>query len=127
MRGPQIKRDDKGSSSFMEVVVWQGATTGVLAWIIQRVTAVLLLVLVPLKVFSGWAFVNRGPAWLAGLHVNTLLDSVLIASVVWHALFGLRTLLLEFGFARMADKLFFVFAGVGVALSVLGVWMSIGG
>lgn len=99
-------------------------TAGAVVWVVQRVASVLLLILVPLKVVSGWAFTGDVPGGdlLSGVHTNGAVDVVLIASVAFHALFGIRTLMIDFGRVRAAERLTVPFA---VAATVVTAWGAV--
>ena len=102
-------------------------STGFGAWLAQRVAALLLLVLVPLKVYSGWVITGQMPGgqWLSGLHVNALVDILLMAAVGVHALYGLRTILIELGVARYARGLFVAATLGAVVIAAIGVVVSL--
>lgn len=105
--------------------VWERTTTGFVAWVIQRVTAVLLLVLVPLKIWSGWVLVGKveGGAALARSHVSPGLDGLLLFAVIFHVLYGVRVMLIEAGLHRWADPLFTVLTVLGVIALGVGLYV----
>lgn len=82
----------------------------------------MLLILVPLKLVSGWAFRGAMPGReaLSMVHTSGALDVVLIAAVAFHAVFGLRTIMIDFGWVRAADLLTIPFAVTAAALTVWG-------
>lgn len=94
-------------------------TAGVAAWIIQRVSAVVLLFGVPLKVVSGWATTGEVSwgSWLAGLHTNAAIDVAVVGAVAFHALFGIRVLLIDSGHVDAAQRLTLPFGVVGVGIT----------
>jgi succinate dehydrogenase/fumarate reductase cytochrome b subunit len=59
---------------------------------------------------------NQKPDWALVLHTNPLIDSLLIVSVIFHALYGLRTVIIDLG-VRKEKLLFWVFTSVGIVLS----------
>ena len=93
-----------------------------MAWVVQRVTSVLLLVLVPLKVISGWAFRSDipGGASLSEIHTNGAVDVILIGAVAFHAVFGIRTMMIDSGWIRTADRLTIPFVVIAAAVTVWG-------
>ena len=97
-------------------------TRGAVAWVVQRVTSVLLLVLVPVKVVSGWAFRGdmAGRDLLSAIHTSGVVDVVLIGAVAFHAVFGIRTMMIDSGWIRTADRLTVPFAVVAAAVTVWG-------
>jgi succinate dehydrogenase/fumarate reductase cytochrome b subunit len=83
----------------------------------------LLLILVGLKILSGYALVGKidGAFWLSRLHENRILDLLLLFVFVFHALYGLRLFLIDLGL-KQERFLFWVFTIMGsviVALSYL--------
>lgn len=72
---------------------------GYLAWLIQRITALILLIVFPLKIYSGYALVGKVPGGAAmnTLHTSTILDTLLVFSVIFHALYGIRVILIDLG------------------------------
>lgn len=107
--------------------VWERPTSGAVAWLVQRVTGALLLVSVPVKVWSGWALVGKVPGGglVASLHVTAWIDAVLVTAVIFHALYGLRAILIDVGLSRFADRLFVLFTILGVILSAVGVAIAL--
>jgi succinate dehydrogenase/fumarate reductase cytochrome b subunit len=95
-------------------------STGAVAWVVQRATAWLLTVLVPVQVWSGLAAVGKLPGGplLRRLHVAPWWDGLLVFAVAFHLLYGVRVMLVELGAARWADLLFGVFAFLGTAAVV---------
>jgi succinate dehydrogenase hydrophobic anchor subunit len=59
---------------------------------------------------------NQKPDWALVLHTNPLIDSLLIVSVIFHALYGLRTVIIDLG-VRKEKLLFWVFTILGFVLS----------
>ena len=67
-----------------------------------RFSGPLLLILVGLKILSGYALVGRinGVVWLSGLHENRSIDSLLLFVFIFHALYGIRLFLIDLGMRR---------------------------
>ena len=101
-------------------------TAGSVAWIVQRFGALILLVLVPLKVVSGWAFRSDipGRAFLLEVHTNGLIDVLLIGAVAFHAAFGIRAMLIDMGWVHAARRLTVPMALVALSFTVLGAVMA---
>ena len=64
-----------------------------------RFSGPLLLILVGLKILSGYSLVGKidGISWLSGLHQNRILDFLLLFVFIFHALYGLRLFPDRFG------------------------------
>jgi succinate dehydrogenase hydrophobic anchor subunit len=59
---------------------------------------------------------NQKPDWALVLHTNPLIDSLLIVSVIFHAVYGLRTVIIDLG-VRKEKLLFWIFTILGIVLS----------
>ena len=85
-----------------------------------RFSGPLLLILVGLKILSGYALVGRvnGPSWLSGFHQNRAFDLLLLFVFIFHALYGLRLFLIDMGMVKQEKLLFWVLTLVSVGLFV---------
>ena len=80
-------------------------------WIIQRITAILLIIAAPIKLFTGYVitikltFISYRTAlkW----HTHPVLDSILIFGTSFHVFYGLRTILIDLGVKK--EKFLFWF------------------
>jgi succinate dehydrogenase/fumarate reductase cytochrome b subunit len=61
---------------------------------------------------------EQKPDWALVLHTNPLTDTVLIISIVFHALYGLRTVIIDLG-VKKEKLLFWIFTILGTVLSAL--------
>ena len=103
---------------------------GVLAFWLSRVAAIALLVLLPLKLYTGWGCVWEkvpGPPGLAALHSDAILDTLLLLALLTHAAMGVRVLLLEFGLSKNGDRLFSIVATCAVVLFAAAIYVTIAG
>jgi succinate dehydrogenase/fumarate reductase cytochrome b subunit len=92
-------------------------------WVFHRITGILLIVLLAIKFGTSFFLMTKGqkPDWALILHTNPLTDTLLIISGVYHALYGLRTIILDLGL-RKEKLLFWIFtilAGVICAFLLL--------
>jgi len=87
-----------------------------------RFSGPLLLILVGLKILSGYSLTGKitGILWLPGLHENRTLDFLLILLFIFHAFYGLRLFLMDIGMMRREKLLFWISTFLGVGLFVLG-------
>ncbi|WP_100401132.1 hypothetical protein [Bacillus sp. FJAT-44742] len=101
-----------------EIPVKQRPFVGYIAWVIQRVTALILLVLLPLKIYSGYAMTGElpGGAFISSLHVNATIDSLLLFAVIFHALYGFRVILIDIGLVKDNRSVFTLFTIIGTVL-----------
>jgi succinate dehydrogenase/fumarate reductase cytochrome b subunit len=59
---------------------------------------------------------QQKPDWALVLHTNPFSDTLLIVLVVYHALYGLRTILIDLG-VKKEKQLFWIFSFLGFVLS----------
>ncbi len=87
-------------------------------WVFHRLSGLLLIVALGVKFVTAFFLMNKTqkPEWALLLHTNPLLDTFLIVGVVYHAFYGLRTVIMDMG-ARREKLLFWVFTILGVLLS----------
>jgi succinate dehydrogenase/fumarate reductase cytochrome b subunit len=81
-----------------------------------RFSGPFLLILVGLKIFSGYSLVGRAPGipWLSSLHQNRALDFLLLFVFIFHALYGIRLFLIDLGMMRQEKLLFWIFTLIGI-------------
>jgi len=87
-------------------------------WVFHRITGILLIVLLGLKFATSFFLMTKEqkPDWALVLHTNPLSDTLLIIAVVFHALYGLRTVVIDMG-VRREKLLFWVFTILGIILA----------
>jgi len=59
---------------------------------------------------------EQKPDWALVLHTNPFIDTFLIVSIVFHAFYGLRTVIIDLG-VRKEKQLFWIFTLLSVAVS----------
>lgn len=92
-------------------------------WVFHRISGLLLIILLSIKFLTSFFLMTKGekPDWALVLHTNPLSDTLLIISGVFHAFYGLRTVILDMG-VRKEKTLFWIFtllAGLVSALLLL--------
>ena len=87
-------------------------------WVVHRVTGLLLILLLGVKFFTSFFLMTKEakPDWALLLHTNPLTDSFLIVAGVYHALYGLRTVVIDLGLRR-EKRLFWIFTVLGTLLA----------
>lgn len=87
-------------------------------WIFHRISGLLLIALLSFKFLTSFFLMTKQqkPDWALVLHTNPLIDTLLIITVVYHALYGLRTVIIDLGVKR-EKLLFWVFTLLGLLLS----------
>jgi len=86
-----------------------------------RFSGPLLLILVGLKILSGYVLVGRiqGASWLSNLHLNRALDLLLLFVFIFHALYGLRLFLIDLGMVKKEKILFWASTTISAGVLVL--------
>jgi succinate dehydrogenase/fumarate reductase cytochrome b subunit len=85
-----------------------------------RFSGPVLLILVGLKILSGYAMVGKieGASWLSTLHTNRTFDFILLFLFVFHAFYGLRLFLIDLGMMKQEKPLFWMFTIISAGLFV---------
>jgi succinate dehydrogenase hydrophobic anchor subunit len=99
---------------------------GTWAWLTQRVSAVFLFVLIPVKIYTGWAARGKVPDLPGALdarhiHFNATLDILLLLFFLLHGFYGLRVILIDFGVIR-EEKFFWRTLAGAMGIFVAAVW-----
>jgi succinate dehydrogenase/fumarate reductase cytochrome b subunit len=92
----------------------------VFIWIFHRVSGLLLILILGIKFLTSFFLMTKGqkPDWALVLHTNPITDTILIISIVFHALYGLRTVIMDLGLKK-EKLLFWVFTSLGFLISAL--------
>ena len=79
-------------------------------WVFHRITGLLMILLLGIKMFTSFFLMTKSekPDWALALHVNPLIDVLLIITVIFHACYGLRTILYDLG-VKKEKTLFWFF------------------
>jgi len=85
-----------------------------------RFSGPLLLILVGLKILSGYAMVGKieRASWLSALHTNRTFDFILLFLFAFHAFYGLRLFLIDLGMMKQEKPLFWIFTIISAGLFV---------
>lgn len=99
------------------------------AWLFQRITAVLLIVCLAIHLILTHILnigqLDYDSVGARATHASvTALDIILLAAAIYHALNGLRMVLMDYWFTsrKRALALTIVLWAVGIAFLVYGVW-----
>jgi succinate dehydrogenase hydrophobic anchor subunit len=99
---------------------------GTWAWLLQRVSAVVLFLLIPVKIYTGWAARGQVPFPNAivpsyVVHFNAAIDITLLFCFLLHGFYGLRVILIDLGVVR-EDTFYWRTLAAVVTLFGLTVW-----
>jgi succinate dehydrogenase/fumarate reductase cytochrome b subunit len=88
-------------------------------WLFHRVSGAALIVLIGIKILSGYFLFNREhkPEWALSFHRQPVLDVLLVVLFAFHSAYGLRTILIDFGY-RKEKKLFWAFTLAAAVISL---------
>ena|SRR3989304_40148 len=85
-----------------------------------RFSGPLLLILVGLKILSGYSLTGKiDIPFLTNLHLNRTLDLLLLFGFIFHGLYGLRLFLIDLGWVKQEKVLFWVFTLLSCVTFVL--------
>lgn len=127
---PSTATDSKTEKDVRSSPAGYRIRTGMFAWILHRVTGIGLVVYLILHVWGLRALSNREAfnELITKYHspIFKLGEFLLLAAVVYHALNGLRIVLVDFlGWSPRQKKLFWTLGAVAVVLIVVGGYPSI--
>src|ERR1700722_4402690 len=99
---------------------------GTWAWLTQRFSAIFLFLLIPLKIYTGWASKDMVPYpdFLGSpkpLHFKAGIDMALLLFFLLHGFYGLRVILIDFGVIR-EDTFFWRTLAAAMGIFGFAVW-----
>jgi succinate dehydrogenase hydrophobic anchor subunit len=99
---------------------------GTWAWLAQRCSAIGLFLLIPVKIYTGWAAKDKVPFpdFLGSskkIHFSSGIDITLLLFFLIHGFYGLRVILIDVGWIR-EDTFFWRTLGGVAALFGFTVW-----
>lgn len=100
-------------------------------WVVQAVTGAAVLVLVAVHMIAQHFILPEGlrdyaavVAWLAN-PIVVVLEVAFLGSVTWHALQGIRAVLLDLGPSRRVERFISrALAAIGVVTVLYGLWLT---
>lgn len=89
-------------------------------WVVHRLTGLLMILFLGTKFLTSFFLMTRDkkPGWALALHTSPIIDVILIICVVYHALYGLRTVIMDMGFKK-EKLLFWLFTGLASLLAFI--------
>jgi succinate dehydrogenase hydrophobic anchor subunit len=99
---------------------------GTWAWLAQRISAICLFLLIPVKIYTGWAAKDKVPfpeflGSSRAIHFNAAIDIALLLCFLLHGFYGLRVILIDLGVVR-EDTFFWRTLAAALAIFVFAVW-----
>ena len=103
---------------------------GTWAWLIQRFSAIGLFLLIPIKIYTGWAAEDRVPypkGIMSASRVHSAsslgewIDQALLLFFLLHGFYGMRVILIDLGVLR-EDRWFWRTFAAAVLIFALVVW-----
>jgi succinate dehydrogenase/fumarate reductase cytochrome b subunit len=78
-------------------------------WLFHRISGVFLIVLIGIKIFTGYFLFTKGtkPDWALSLHRQPTLDVLILVLFTFHSVYGLRTIAIDLGY-RKEKRLFWI-------------------
>lgn len=78
-------------------------------WLFHRISGVALIVLFGTKILTSYFLFTKEakPDWALSLHRNPVLDVLILVLFTFHSVYGVRNILLDFGY-RNEKRLFFL-------------------
>lgn len=98
-------------------------------WLFHRISGVALILLFGTKILTSYFLFTKEakPDWALSLHRNPVLDVLILVLFTFHSVYGVRNILLDFGY-RNEKRLFFFsnfFASIiSFVLIVIYFWVS---
>ena len=91
-------------------------------WLFHRISGVLLIFLLGFQLFTGFFQASESSSDLvktmAGLHKHSVLNFLLVFLCTFHALYGVRTILIDLG-VKHEKILFWVCTALGAVVTVV--------
>ncbi len=88
-------------------------------WVFHRISGLLLIGFLAVQIFTGFYQASKASGGLIDtfqdLHKHTWLNCLMVFLVIFHALYGIRTILMDLGVCR-EKMLFWTCTGVGSVL-----------
>jgi succinate dehydrogenase/fumarate reductase cytochrome b subunit len=99
---------------------------GTWAWLVQRISAIGLFLLIPVKIYTGWAAKDKVPypEFLGSpkqIHLAAGIDIALLLFFLIHGLYGVRVILIDFGVIR-EDSFFWRMLTLALVIFGATVW-----
>jgi succinate dehydrogenase cytochrome b556 subunit len=88
-------------------------------WLFHRISGVSLIILFGMKIFTSFFLLTKEtkPDWALSLHRQPVLDVLILVLFTFHSIYGLRTIVLDFGYKK-EKALFWVSNVMAAVISI---------
>jgi succinate dehydrogenase/fumarate reductase cytochrome b subunit len=95
-------------------------------WLFHRISGVTLIVLFGIKILTSFFLFTKDqkPDWALSLHRHPVLDILILILFTFHSLYGLRTVIIDFGY-RQEKQLFWAANVAGAVISAALIYLYI--
>lgn len=93
-------------------------------WLFHRISGVSLIILFGIKILTSYFLFTKDkkPDWALSLHRQPVLDVIILVLFTFHSIYGLRTILMDFGY-RNEKRLFWLSNTVAAVVSFVLVYL----
>jgi len=89
-------------------------------WLFHRISGVSLIILFGIKILTSFFLFTKDnkPDWALSLHRQPVLDVLILILFTFHSIYGLRTIVLDFGY-RKEKQLFWLSNIIASVISII--------
>ncbi len=93
-------------------------------WLFHRISGVSLIILFGIKILTSFFLFTKDkkPDWALSLHRQPIIDVLILILFTFHSIYGLRTILIDFGY-RKEKKLFWLSNAVAGIISIILIYI----
>ncbi|MGA2525167.1 MAG: hypothetical protein ABSF79_00920 [Smithellaceae bacterium] len=90
-------------------------------WLFHRISGATLIVLIGIKILTGYFLLPKDnrPDWALSLHRHPVIDVLILILFTFHSIYGIRTIIIDFGYRREKQLLWISNIAAAVVSAVL--------
>lgn len=90
-------------------------------WLFHRISGATLIVLIGIKIITGYFLLPKDnrPDWALSLHRHPVIDILILILFTFHSIYGIRTIIIDFGYRREKQLLWISNIAAAVVSAVL--------
>ena len=90
-------------------------------WLFHRISGATLIVLIGIKILTGYFLLPKDnrPDWALSLHRHPVIDVFILLLFTFHSIYGIRTIIIDFGYRREKQLLWISNIAAAVVSAVL--------